>query len=479
MRCWWFALLLFSVTVQSCSASGTIRPPAVAGQWYPDSEPELRTQLQGFFARVALPDSLSALHPRAILVPHAGYLYSGPTAAYAFALVHPGDYDTAIVIGPSHHFNNNTIALFNGQAFHTPLGDMPIDRELTRALQGQDTRILAENDIQAPEHSVEAEVPFLQYIDPKLKLVPIVTATDDPALLDRLAEILARTMKGKRCLIVISSDMSHYYAAATARQMDACAIADLRSGNREQLRQDFTAHRCQLCGEDGAWVLMNLAASQHWDRRVLLHYAHSGEATGDSTSVVGYCALALTSTTGDQSMHDTLLQLARKSIAYTLETGKQLSIEPPADPQLSEVRAVFVTLNERDELRGCIGHMVARDPLYLAVIEMAHAAAFEDPRFMPLRKTELDSITIEISILTPMQKIDDYKKIRLGIDGVYVRKGYHSGVYLPQVATETGWDLDTFLSSLCSSKAGLSAQAYKDPATEIYVYQVDEFSEKR
>jgi AmmeMemoRadiSam system protein A len=176
-------------------------------------------------------------------------------------------------------------------------------------------------------------------------------------------------------------------------------------------------------------------------------------------------------------MHQELLTLARNNIRTFLETGRDLTFVPPADSPLHEKRGVFVTLTEHDELRGCIGSLIARDPLYKAVQEMSHAAAFEDPRFRPLRVEELDRIRIEISILSPLQLIEDWTDIRLGVDGVVVRQGFRSGVFLPQVATETGWDLPTFLSQLCRGKAGLPGDAYKNPKTEMFVFQVEKFAE--
>ncbi len=172
-----------------------------------------------------------------------------------------------------------------------------------------------------------------------------------------------------------------------------------------------------------------------------------------------------------------LLDLARKSIEYYLESNNNYTLENQNNSIFMEERAVFVTLHKDGDLRGCIGHMQARMPLYKAVIEMATASAFEDPRFPSVQKEELNKIEIEISILSPMERILDYKQIRLGIDGVWIKSGFRSGVYLPQVAIDTGWDLETFLRSLCSSKAGLPADAYKDPNVEIYIYQVEKFNE--
>lgn len=175
--------------------------------------------------------------------------------------------------------------------------------------------------------------------------------------------------------------------------------------------------------------------------------------------------------------HEFLLVLARKSIEFYLATQLLMNIEEPSNPEMLEDRAVFITLTKDGVLRGCIGHMQARMPLYEAVIEMAADAAFDDPRFPEMTAEELTDIKIEISILSPMKRLCDYQKIRLGIDGVLLKKGFRSGVFLPQVATETGWDLDTFLGNLCSHKAGLAYNAYKKPETEIFVFQVVKFRE--
>ncbi|HPR17725.1 MAG TPA: AmmeMemoRadiSam system protein A [Candidatus Cloacimonadota bacterium] len=174
-----------------------------------------------------------------------------------------------------------------------------------------------------------------------------------------------------------------------------------------------------------------------------------------------------------------LLSLARQSIRYYLQNRRLLHIAPPQNPDFLVPRAVFVTLNMQGNLRGCIGHIAPRMPLYEAVIEMAAGAAFEDSRFRPVHsEKELEQIEIEISVLSPMQRLFDYKKIRLGIDGVWIKKGFRSGVFLPQVASETGWDLATFLENLCVHKAGLPFDAYQNPDTEIYIYQVEKFEEK-
>lgn len=173
-----------------------------------------------------------------------------------------------------------------------------------------------------------------------------------------------------------------------------------------------------------------------------------------------------------------LLQLARSSILSYLETDTVLLPPKPSDSDLLAERAVFITLTKFGDLRGCIGHMQAREPLYKAVVEMAIAAATEDGRFHRVTSREMEQINISISILSPMQKIEDWQDIRLGIDGVWVRRGFRNGVFLPQVATETGWSLETFLQHLCRDKAGLDSFAYKDKEVELYIFQVDIIEEE-
>ena len=217
-----------------------------------------------------------------------------------------------------------------------------------------------------------------------------------------------------------------------------------------------------------------------------MKYENSGDAVPKSKTqgVVGYMSMIFETNEEismnyyDDKERKYMLELARNSMVYALKNKKEFAPEKPSDPKLNEQRAVFVTLKIDGELRGCIGSMVATEPLYQAVAGMAFSAAFKDPRFSPVTENDLKLIDIEISVLTPMQKVSSWKELKVGIDGVYIKKGYRSGVFLPQVATETGWDLETFLSNLCTHKAGLPADCYKDPTTEIYKYQVELFSEK-
>ena len=178
-----------------------------------------------------------------------------------------------------------------------------------------------------------------------------------------------------------------------------------------------------------------------------------------------------------QSQRKRLMQIARDSIRTYLETGKKLAVSETDSLLLKEMGA-FVTLNEHGQLRGCIGNLIGQQPLYLTIRDMAVEAALRDPRFPPVALNELKNIEIEISVLSPMEKINSVDKIQLGKHGVLIKQGFRSGVFLPQVATETGWAKEEFLSNLCSHKAGLPADAWKDKTTEIYIFSAEVFSEK-
>ncbi|MEA3476131.1 MAG: AmmeMemoRadiSam system protein A, partial [Candidatus Cloacimonadota bacterium] len=253
----------------------------------------------------------------------------------------------------------------------------------------------------------------------------------------------------------------------------------------DTLQQDIFSRKSELCGYFGFYVFTKVLQHFECAQAVLLKYANSGDAMGDtiSTRVVGYSSIVFSKTQKTQkaklspSDKEYLLNLARRSIEYYLDNKEIIKPEKPESKILNEDRAVFVTLTRNHNLRGCIGQLMAQMPLYQAVAEMAVSAAFQDYRFNPVKRNELKDISIEISVLTPMKRVKSIDEIKMGRDGVYVKKGMRTGVFLPQVAEETGWDKKTFLENLCSHKAFLPKDAYLDKDIEIYIFQVGKFSE--
>ena len=468
--------------------------PSLAGTWYPGSKKELESMLSKFFNNVELGKNKDIV-PFGMISPHAGLVYSGPIAAYGYSLLKNGNFDTVIIMATSHRYNAGKVSIYNGDKVKSPLGTTKIDKEIAQKL------IAANPDFESilqvftgGENSFETQLPFVQYQLPDAQIVPIMTATSDYSLLDDLADVLISILEAtdKKIAIIASSDMAHFHPYKETVSMDQHTIDLVLSMDIDKLKQEKRKGKCELCGFHAVYPFMKIMKHFGADKPVMLAYMNSADITGDkfSSHIVGYSSIVFPESGIQKKDEDSeqglyskeekkyLLDLARNSITYYLENGKRIQPEKPVYEKLSEERAVFVTLNKQGNLRGCIGHMHAQMPLYKAVSEMAASAAFEDPRFPKVKEKELKDIDIEISVLTPMKQITDWKQIRMGIDGVWIKKGWRSGVFLPQVATDTGWDRVTFLENLCAHKAGLPKDAYKDPNTEIYIYQVEKFSEE-
>jgi hypothetical protein len=475
-------LIAFSTV---CTAT---RQPAVAGQWYPANKKELGKMLNGFFQNVKLDKEKQKITPFGIMSPHAGYVYSGQVAAWGYSLLKDKHFETVIIFGPSHYYNTGCVSVYNGDSYKTPLGTVPIDKDIVSKILEADKKFKFQEFVHQPEHSIEAQIPFLQYQLKNFRVVPILIATNDLPLLDKLAEAIIKIIEesDKKILLIASSDMSHYHDYQTAVKMDRHTIDLIQKKKWDTLQQDIFSRKSELCGYFGFYTFTKVLQHFGCDQGVLLKYANSGDAIGDTTStqVVGYSSIVFPKAEKTQNSElspsdkEYLLQLARRSIEYYLENKKPLPLEKPGSEILHEERAVFVTLNKNHNLRGCIGQLIAQKPLYQAVAEMAVSAAFNDPRFRPVRADELKDISIEISVLTPMKRIKSIDEIEMGRDGVYIKKGMHSGVFLPQVAEETGWDKKTFLENLCVQKAFLPKDAYLDEDTQIYIFQVEKFAEE-
>ncbi len=468
------------------------RKPAVSGRWYSSNPVQLRKDIEGYLQNVNLTEEQKKIEPLGIMVPHAGYMFSAPVAAWSYKLIEGKNYDTVIIIGSSHHYSKGIVSVYDGDSLETPLGLIPVDKEMAAQIIAGNKKIYCDESIHLSEHSNEAQLPFLQYMLEDFKVVSILTSTNDHKLLKETADIIYQAIKtsGKKILLINSTDMSHYHSYENANSIDQETISLILDEDWSTLQYKISSRECELCGYLAFEIFQSVLEKLGCGKPQLLRHANSGDAHPEYglDEVVGYGAIVFPrgdSETGKQKPEQSglaledkewLLSMARQSITDSLE-GRGTGIPIPENRLMHEKRAVFVTLHKKGELRGCIGHMVARDALYRAVWEMARSAAFEDPRFSRVGKKELEDINIEISILTPMQKISSIDEIVMGRDGVMVKQGYRSGVFLPQVATETGWDKETFLRHLCSSKAMLAPDAYLDPRTEIYIFQVEEFSE--
>ena len=474
--------------------SALIHDPVVAGTWYPGTASELRKQVEEYLGRVPGRDSKD--QTVAIISPHAGYIYSGQVAAHSFKAVQGQKFDSVIVIGPSHYVPFRGVATYDCAGFRTPLGVIPLDSELIAALVKRESRIKDLPGVFRQEHSLEAELPFLQVVLPGFKLVPLVMGEPDITTCRWLAEAIAECTKGKSVLIVASSDLSHYHSYDVATEMDQRLLQKIGAMDIEGIDQCLESRKCEACGQGPIITAILAAKKLGADRCDILQYANSGDVTGEKMSprgVVGYGAARIlrppTYRDRDEAEKKKagidlgltkeeraeLHAIARKAIESRLSSGASTSrgVET-ASRMLKEPRGAFVTLYEKGELRGCIGQIVPRMPLGEAVAAMAQEAAFRDPRFTPVRSGELDALKIEISVLTPLQKIDSTDEIEVGKHGIVIVRDGSTGLLLPQVATEYGWDRNEFLEHCCL-KAGLPRNAWKDKQTEIYIFSADVF----
>ncbi|MDR3611786.1 MAG: AmmeMemoRadiSam system protein B [Ignavibacteriaceae bacterium] len=497
-------VILLCVCFSNCKSQteeSLIRNPAVAGKFYPADSLKLRNALKYFFMD-AVPGGNSI--PLAIITPHAGYLYSGQIAADAFNQTKNFDYDIIVILGTNHTTAGfNKISVYPKGGFRTPLGIAHIDQEITEQLIKNDPDCVSDIGPHESEHSVEVEIPFIQYLFPKVKIVPVIIGTDDPDLCIKFGKALAGILKDKKALIVASSDLSHYPKYEDAVSTDKSTLNVIKSMNTLDIRQELykklnsgipSLVTC-ACGEGPILTVVTAVKELGGNNVSIISYANSGiTLLGDKERVVGYSAIAFYKTDQNIKIADkfienisdhpgkdldsldkvSLLKLARRSIEQYL-ASETLPLPRNLSPGMNFNRGAFVTIKKQGELRGCVGSMSESLPLYAVVGRMALQAAFNDNRFHPLEPYELSQVKFEISVLTPMIKINSIDDIVLGRDGVLLKKGNKQAVFLPQVATEQKWNMDQFLTQLCY-KAGLNANDWK--TATLYTFRAEVFSEE-
>ncbi len=469
---------------------------SLAGGWYPADAAELREQIEGFFQKAPVEPIDNVI---ALILPHAGYQYSGQTAATGIKTA-GRKYKRIVVIGPSHRVPmEEVLSVPRATHYETPLGQVPLDVEFIDKLLSYS---LFQNvpQVHEYEHSVQIEIPLLQYCQSGFKLVPIVAGNCSQATISKAAEIL-KSLVDNETLVVASSDFVHYgpnYGYVPFRDDIPEQIKKLDMGAYEHIARldaaGFLDYRqrtgATICGYVPIAILLSMLskpAEAH-----LAHYATSGELAGDFTNSVSYLSVVFAgsweghadverpTSSAELTEEDKkqLLTLARKTIVYALQ-NRRVPEASELDVTVSEAmhrpRAAFVTLKKNAMLRGCIGDIFPQRPLYKSVILNAINACVNDTRFPPVSPDELKDIAIEISALTAPAPIASPDQIRIGIDGIVLNKDGHSAVFLPQVAPEQGWDVDQMLTQL-SRKAQLPADAWKEGASFL-VFQAFVFGE--
>ncbi len=462
------------------------RKPAVAGSFYPASAKEIKSMLGGWLH----PSENDALTPpRAIIVPHAGYVFSGEVAASAYNRIPPGhQYKRVFLLGPSHRAGFAGASVDTVYSFaETPLGKVPIDTSLGKRLisEGKGAFTFWSEAAHDGEHCLEVQLPFLQMVFGDVPpIVPIVIGTERLSVIQNIAKALEPYFNEDN-LFIISSDFSHYPSYEDARSSDLYLAETITTGGLEEfleaLRQidkkDFPGQGTAACGACAIAVLLEMMDAQGRDSFSAEHvmYRNSGDSIyGDKDRVVGYNSIVFTSS--DHLFHFTqeekekMIATARASI-YSYLGLKYDGDDSPVGVLKEKGYGVFVTLNLNGNLRGCIGRFTSPSSLHSTIREMARSAAFDDPRFPALSKKEAPEIEIEVSVLSPLKRIQSIDEFKLGRDGIYMIKGYNHGTFLPQVAKETGWNTEEFLGHCARDKAGIGYYGWKD--AELYTYQTE------
>ena len=464
------------------TATPVVRPATQAGRFYEGNPQVLGHEV----------DSLLACHASngeydnvaALIVPHAGYYYSGNVAASAFATINPArQYKRIFLLGPSHHEWLDGASVNCGVDYYaTPLGEVRVDCETARQLIAADSAFSYRPEAHNREHCLEVQLPFLQRRFREVPpIVPIIISTNDYQKLKRMAEVLKPYFTDEH-LFVISSDFSHYPSYGDACAVDARTGKAVESGDVEQFIAAIEANarsgirnlETSACGEFPIITLMLMLDGQYEVRHIM--YQNSGDIDShDPSRVVGYHSFAVLRNKEKGFTLSDVEKRALKKIAYesirdSLD-GKGIA-RPSITPNLSSLNSkcgAFVSLHKKGRLRGCIGHFGEDCPLCEIVAEMARSAAFEDPRFLPVTREELADIDIEISVLTPMRRIQSLDEFQLHKHGIYIRKGRRSGTFLPQVADEVNWTKEEFVAHCSQDKAGLGWDGWRD--AELYVYE--------
>lgn len=469
------------------TASETIdRQPAVAGKFYPADVGKLHKELNEMFES-AMPKRCNNV--RAIISPHAGYIYSGQVSASAFNQIDfEAAYKRVFIIASSHQVSFDGAAVYCYGDFLMPYGKEKVDTDFCMDLVKNHPKIFtSDRGPHQNEHSIEVQLPIIHHcLKKEYSIVPIIIGTSNPSVCKEIASVLKPHLTSEN-LFIISSDFSHYPSYEDAQKVDALTKDAIDTNNPEKLietlRKNGEKHIphlvTSLCGWTSVLTLLYMTCENSSIRYRAIDYRNSGDTEyyGEKEKVVGYWAIAISEKSDSDCRFSlsameksTLINIARESLESVVLSGKKSKLNPDSySAALNTKCGVFVTLHNNGQLRGCIGRLIADLPLFRLVQEMAVSAALYDYRFLPVEKSELADIDIEISVLSPLKKITDIDDIELGVHGIYIEKGGESGVFLPQVATETGWNREEFLGHCSRDKAGIGWSGWK--TANIFIFR--------
>lgn len=470
----------------------TDRQPVAAGRFYTAHKEILIKDISNLFASCT--KTAGNLKVRAVISPHAGYVFSGKIAASALSTTpETSEFNNIFIIGSSHVMAFDGASVYYTGDYITPMGKAVVNREIANKLRKEHRVFNFPVTAHNQEHSIEVQIPLIQYyFKSQPKIVPIIIGTNNNNILKQIAEAL-RPWFTEDNLFIISSDFSHYPSYINANKIDNLTAEGLISGDpgvflatlKKNASNNIPGLSTSMCGYTSALVLMNLATGHKNLEFKKIDYCNSGDSPyGDKDGVVGYHAIALIEKNHNSNPGsglsdkfsfttqetDELFRIARNSIKMMVTENKRITLDENQIPEtLKQPLGAFVTLKIDGALRGCIGRFISSDPLFEVVKASAISSAFEDPRFNPLTIKEYEKADIEITVLGPMKKIKSINEIVLGKHGLYIKKDFRSGTMLPQVATDYGWSVEEFLGHTSRDKAGLGWDGWKD--AEIFIYE--------
>jgi MEMO1 family protein len=504
-----FFILFVCISCTSRESSAKVKKSNLAGKWYSSDATELAGQIDSLL--LSSNSKKEYKDPLALILPHAGYVYSGKTAAAGYRVIGaPGksaiNPKIIVIMGPSHYSAFHGCSIIDADYFETPLGKVKINRDIGDHLLA-DSLFKKNPSAFEQEHSIEIHLPFLQRIfgtmlTGDIQVLPILVGELDDADAVRAAGKIIAAVAGSKPLFIVSSDFTHYGPnfgyepfGNTGRQSTSVKLNELDTGAIDMIMKKNLAGFSRyvektgitICGKNPIKIAIALPITGFNAEK--LAYDTSGNVTGDYTNSVSYTAILYSGKPEGAHSENTvesskltkeekfLLNAARDNIQSWIKKGRGIRFFPTDVPEKClEKRGVFVTLKKRGNLRGCIGYLTGLKPLVQAVLDNSYNAAFKDPRFEPLTADELSDISIEISVLTEPVLVKSVEEIMTGRDGLIMERGMYRGLLLPQVAVEQGWDRKTFLDQTCL-KAGLPADSWKDSETKIYRFQAIVFGE--
>jgi MEMO1 family protein len=433
-----------------------VRQPVVAGQFYPDSQSRIKEMIASFIDKKAEKEDADG-----VLVPHAGYIYSGSVVGAVLSRIKMRD--TFIIIGPNHTGRGKPFSIMTRGTWKTPLGEVRIDEELAQKILKVSQYL--EEDLQAHEmeHAVEVQLPFLQYLKPDVRFVPIILGSGDAAICQAVGREIALAIEelNSNCIIMASSDMNHYEPQKVARRKDFQAIEAILALDGNELLKRVVEQAITMCGYAPAIVMMSALGGPGAAKAELVKYQTSGDVSGDFEGVVGYAGIIL-------KKYSPLVKLAKNALETYIRKRKVYS-PPDLSPEMKEKAGVFVCIKKEGELRGCIGTFEpTRSNVAEEIVANAISTATEDPRFEPVESGELKDLEYTVDVLTLPEPVSGKEQLDPKKYGVIVEAGFRRGLLLPDLEGVNSVEEQI---DICRQKGGIGPRE----AVKLYRFEVKRY----